>query len=131
MVRRLGGLLPVLVAVVALVVSVVCVATGQIVAKLRLAHFGTVPLDHNLPGYVARLALDFGMWFVVLATVCGAIFYYVGMSRLPLNSAIFMTALVYPAVAIGSFIFLGETASVIQIGGMMLVGIGVVIVLLG
>ena len=117
--------------IAALLLFVILVASAQVLAKLRLDHFGPIPLNRGLAQYAWVLARDPGMLASVTFTVMAAACYYVGLSRMPLNNAIFLTALVYPAVAIGSWCFLGERAGLAQIAGMAMVGLGVVAIVAG
>lgn len=120
-----------IVPIVALILSVACVSAAQIVAKMRLSFFGPMPIDGTVLSYGIGLLRDPAMWLSVCLTVAGALFYYLGLSRMPLNNAVFLTAMVYPAIALGSFLFLGERVSVPDLIGMALVLGGVITIVAG
>ncbi|MBN9034980.1 MAG: hypothetical protein J0H53_02830 [Rhizobiales bacterium] len=116
--------------VVAALITVAMVAGSQIIIKSRLNAHGAVPMEAGMfVRYTLRALADWALWAALAMLVVGACIWYATLSRTPLSVAYPLISLSYPAIMLGSALFLGEhltwhivTANVLIVGAMVLVG---------
>jgi drug/metabolite transporter (DMT)-like permease len=114
-------------AIFSLVFCVSCVAAAQVLLKSRLVAYGPPPGNGDFPAYLLMLVRDPLVWAVAVLTVLGAAGWYYGLSLIDLSKAIVFIALLYPAIAVSGYFFLGESLTLTKVIGVSLVCIGVVL----
>ena len=80
-----------------------------------------------LASYATQISQDGYAWLGALGLIISAVFWYAGMSRLPLSVAFPLAAMSYPLVALGSVHLLGEQVTTSLILGNFLIIVGVLL----
>lgn len=113
-----------------LILFAVLVLTGaQVVIKSRLSVHGVVPMQlAALSPYVWSLMRDWLMWLGLAGLLVSSLCWYAAISRLPLSIAYPFAALSYPAIFIGSLIFLREAFSWQSMAGNLLIVCGLLLI---
>ena len=114
---------------IALIVAAVSLLTmAQIIIKSRLTEHGTVPFSFEAGWpYLLGLLADWKVWIGGLGLVASSLFWYAGVSRIPLSVAFPFAALSYPLIFAGSIVFLHERFSWQSLAGNGLIVLGVML----
>lgn len=110
-----------------LAISILLVASAQLVIKARLANLGPMPASSEIVGYLGKVIMDPLLWLAGFLLLAAAGLWYFGLSRVPLTTAVYFAALIYPIITIASYLYLGESLSFLKLLGMALIAGGVVL----
>jgi drug/metabolite transporter (DMT)-like permease len=113
-------------AVLFLILSILAVASSQLLAKARLAAHFTTEEGRTLQSALASCIADPLMWCVLALMAAGAAFWYLAMTRLPVSLMLPLGSSVTPLVAIGAHYLLGESLPLSKAAAITLVVTGVV-----
>lgn len=111
-----------------LVISVSMMVTAQILIKVQLDVLRLSAL--TIWGTAAAMLSNTMLWVGAALLVFAAGLWYLCISRLPLSVAFFFASLAYPMILAGSYLFLNEQVSTMQILGCILIVSGVLLVAL-
>lgn len=114
----------------ALILFAVLVLTGaQVMIKSRLSVHGVVPVQPTaLLHYIWMVMRDWQMWLGLTGLLISSLCWYAAISRLPLSIAYPFAALSYPAIFIGSLVFLREAFSWQSFAGNFLIVCGLLLI---
>lgn len=123
--------MPRLAVILAAIVTVTLIVGAQLLIKGRLNVHGVVPVEPaSFARYIFGLMADWVAWLAVIMMIAAAIVWYTTLSRTSLSVAYPLIALSYPAIMIGSAVFLQETigwnviaANILIVGAMVLIGL--------
>jgi len=119
--EKIGGL-------ALIITSVVILSSTQILIKSRLNVHGIFPLDGGAFSYLIEVCSDWRLWMAALGLIAASLCWYAAISRLPLSVAFPFAAMSYPAVLLGSALFLNEFISWKIVVGNALIVLGIFMV---
>jgi len=119
--QKIGGL-------ALIITSVVILSSTQILIKSRLNVHGIFPLDGGAVAYIVEVCSDWRLWIAALGLIAASLCWYAAISRIPLSVAFPFAAMSYPAVLLGSALFLNEFISWKIVAGNALVVLGIFVV---
>lgn len=115
-------------AIFILVVGLCCIASSQLIVKWRYAVIGpTIAPGTGILEILLTGLLDRWFWVALLLIGAGVVSWYVALTKLPLTFMFPVAGIVSPTVAIGAHMLLGEPLSMGQLGAVLLIAIGVVL----
>jgi drug/metabolite transporter (DMT)-like permease len=107
-------------------VSLCGYVVSQLVLRSRLEKLEVGDaLAHSVAAGAGLVIRDLACWGAGLLLVVGSLCWYVAMTKLPIQFMVPMAAIVTPAVALGSVLFLGQQLSIEKMMAIGLITIGV------
>jgi multidrug transporter EmrE-like cation transporter len=110
-----------------LFISISLAVVGQFLMKRGMQIFGTFPVRELLYKIIPMLLNPF-VFFGLAAFGLSAMFWLVVLSRLDLSLVYPMVSIGYIAVAVLSWLFLGETVSALRWIGIFIICTGVILI---
>ena len=110
-------------------ISVILSMVGQLILKRGMSDLGPVSFaTRSIPEIIWAIATDPFIIFGMVIYAVSVLYWLVGLSRVPLSYAYPFISLSYVLILGASFFLLGEHLSLLRIGGVLVICLGVLLV---